>query len=67
MHEEATSMSSVPSCVAASVVQQNENGTPTTNTMVNTEEIELDVSQDNENGELQVPFPTNSEGKACTG
>lgn len=61
MHEEATSMSSVPSSVAAStvsVVQQNENGT---NTMVVNEEVELEVSQDNENGELQVPF-TNSEG-----
>lgn len=65
MHEEATSMSSVPSSVAAStisVVQQNENGTSTTNTMVNTEEIELEVSQDNDNGDLQVPFTTNSEG-----
>lgn len=65
MHEEATSMSSVPSYVAAStvsVLQQNENGTSTTNTMVNNEEIELEVSQDNENGDLQVPFTTNSEG-----
>lgn len=67
MHEEATSMSSVPSSVAAStvsVVQQNENGTSTTtNTMVNNEEVELEVSQDNDNGDLQVPFTTNSEGK----
>lgn len=66
MHEEATSMSSIPSSVAAStvsVVQQNENGTSTTtNTMVNNEEVELEVSQDNDNGDLQVPF-TNSEGK----
>lgn len=65
MHEEATSMSSVPSSVAAStvsVLQQNENGTSTTNAMVNNEEVELEVSQDNENGDLQVPFTTNSEG-----
>lgn len=66
MHEEATSMSSVPSSVAAStvsVLQQNENGTTTTaNIMVNNEEVELEVSQDNENGDLQVPFTTNSEG-----
>lgn len=65
MHEEATSMSSVPSSVAAStvsVVQQNENGTSLTNTMVNNEEVELEVSQDNGNGDLQVPFSTNSEG-----
>lgn len=66
MHEEATSISSVPSSVAASTVsveQQNENGTSmTTNTMVNNEEVELEVSQDNDNGDLQVPFTTNSEG-----
>lgn len=65
MHEEATSMSSVPGSVAAStvsVVQQNENGTSTTNAVINNEEIELEVSQDNDNGDLQIPFTTNSEG-----
>lgn len=31
--------------------------------MVNNEEVELEVSQDNDNGDLQVPFTTNSEGK----
>lgn len=59
MHEEATSMS-VPSSVAASTAQ-NENGTSTVS-VVNAE-VDLEVTTDNDNVELQVPFSTNSGGK----
>lgn len=60
MHEEATSMS-VPSSVAASTTQ-NENGTTPTVSVV-TAEVELNVSVDNDNVDLQVPFSSNSGGK----
>lgn len=59
MHEEATSMS-VPSSVAASTTQ-NENGTTPTVSVV-TAEVELNVSVDNDNVDLQVPFSSNSGG-----
>lgn len=59
MHEEATSMS-VPSSVAASTTQ-NENGTTPTVSVV-TAEVELNVTVDNDNVDLQVPFSSNSGG-----
>lgn len=62
MHEEATSMS-VPSSVAASTTQ-NENGTTPTVSVV-TAEVELNnVTVDNDNVDLQVPFSSNSGGNS---
>nr|AJF93909.1 FTZ F1 beta [Leptinotarsa decemlineata] len=59
MHEEATSMS-VPSSVAASTAPQNENGISTVS-VVNAE-VDLEVSTDNGNIDLQVPFSASSGG-----
>lgn len=61
MHEEATSMS-VPGSVAASTTQ-NENGTTPTVSVV-TAEVELNVTVDNDNVDLQVPFSSNSGGNS---
>lgn len=61
MHEEATSMS-VPGSVAASTTQE-QNGTTTTTVSVVTAEVDLDITPENDNVDLQVPFSTNPAGK----
>lgn len=47
---------SVPSSVAASTAQNVENGTSTTAS------VDLEVTTENENVDLEVPFSTNSGG-----
>ncbi|XP_044256217.1 nuclear hormone receptor FTZ-F1 isoform X4 [Tribolium madens] len=62
MHEETTSMS-VPGPVAVST-GQSENSTTPTAVVVNAE-VDLDVTPDADNVELQVPFSTNSGGASA--
>jgi hypothetical protein len=59
MHEETTSMS-VPGPVAVSTGQSENSTTPTA--VVVSAEVDLDVTPDADNVELQVPFSTNSGG-----
>ncbi|KAB0799295.1 hypothetical protein PPYR_07175 [Photinus pyralis] len=64
MHEEATSIS-VPSSVAASTTQSNQNGTTAAATVsiVTTADVDLDITPENENNvELEVPFSSSSTG-----
>jgi hypothetical protein len=61
MHEETTSMS-VPGPVAVSTGQSENSTTPTA--VVVSAEVDLDVTPDADNVELQVPFSTNSGGNA---
>ncbi|KAK4873380.1 hypothetical protein RN001_015409 [Aquatica leii] len=61
MHEEATSIS-VPGSVAASTTQNNQNGTTAATVTVATAEVGLDITPDNENNDLEVPFSSNSTG-----
>ncbi|KAK9882827.1 hypothetical protein WA026_023440 [Henosepilachna vigintioctopunctata] len=60
MHEEATSMS-VPSSVAVSTIQNENNNTPSA---VITAVNDLEISPDNGNIEIEVPFSSNSGGYA---
>ncbi|KAL3275511.1 hypothetical protein HHI36_020270 [Cryptolaemus montrouzieri] len=58
MHEEATSMS-VPSSVAVSTVQNENNNTPSA---VITADVNLEITPDNGNIEIEVPFSSDSGG-----
>ncbi|XP_044746177.1 nuclear hormone receptor FTZ-F1 isoform X2 [Coccinella septempunctata] len=58
MHEEATSMS-VPSSVAVSTVQNENNNT---SSAVTTADVNIEITPDNGNIEIEVPFSTNSGG-----
>nr|WAT94097.1 FTZ-F1 alpha [Henosepilachna vigintioctopunctata] len=61
MHEEATSMS-VPSSVAVSTIQNENNNTPSA---VITAVNDLEISPDNGNIEIEVPFSSNSGGASA--
>lgn len=58
MHEEATSMS-VPSSVAVSTVQNENNNTTSA---VTTADVNIEITSDNGNIEIEVPFSSNSGG-----
>lgn len=65
MHEEANSVNSVPAGpVAASTVEQNnQNGLNNNVSIVTAPEMEIEVTTESDNPELDVNFTGNSEGK----